>query len=77
MPQFADKVFALNGFISGLTHQNGEEIAAWAAEIDIPGMREAAMVRAVKEYYKQDRQATEEWFVASGLPSESWRQIVS
>lgn len=77
MPQSADKDFALNGFISGLAHQDGEAAVAWAAEIDMPGMREAAMVRAAKQYYKQDRQATEEWFVASGLPSESWRQIVS
>ena len=77
MPQSSDKDFALNGFISGLAHQDGEAAVAWAAEITMPGMREAAMVRAAKQYYRQDRQATEEWFVASGLPVESWRQIVS
>ena len=77
MPQSSDKDFALNGFISGLAHQDGEAAVAWAAEINMPGMREAAMVRAAKQYYRQDRQATEEWFVASGLPAESWRQIVS
>ena len=76
MPQSADKDFALNGFISGLAGQDGEAAVAWAAEITMPGMRESAMVRAAKQYYKQDRQATEEWFVASGLPAESWWQIV-
>ena len=76
MPQSADKDFALNGFISGLAHKDGEAAVAWAAEITMPGMRESAMVRAAKQYYKQDRQATEEWFVASGLPPESWWQIV-
>ena len=77
MPQSSDKDFALNGFISGLAGQDGEAAVAWAAEIATPGMREAAMVRAAKQYYRQDRQATEQWFVASGLPAESWRQIVS
>ena len=38
-------------------------------------MREAAMVRAAKQYYTQDQQATQEWFIASGLPAESWYQI--
>lgn len=77
MPQSSDKDFALNGFISGLAYQDGEAAVAWASEITMPGMREAAMVRAAKQYYRQDRQATAEWFVASGLPVESWRQIVS
>jgi len=77
MPQSSDKDFALNGFISGLAHQDGEAAVAWAAEIAMPGMREAAMVRAAKQYYRQNRLATQEWFVASGLPAESWRQIVS
>lgn len=75
MPQSEDKDFALNGFISGLAHQDGEAAVAWAAEIITPGMREAAMVRAAKQYYTQDQQATQEWFIASGLPAESWYQI--
>ena len=75
MPQSADKDYALNGFISGLAGQDGEAAVAWAAEITIPGMRDAAMVRAAKQYYKQDSTATQEWFVSSGLPVESWYQI--
>ena len=75
MPQSADKDYALNGFISGLAGQDGEAAVAWAAEINMPGMRESAMVRAAKQYYKQDSSATQEWFVASGLPVEAWYQI--
>lgn len=75
MPQSADKDYALNGFISGLAGQDGEAAVAWAAEINMPGMRESAMVRAAKQYYKQDSAATQEWFVVSGLPVEAWYQI--
>ena len=75
MPQSANKDFALNGFISGLAGQDGEAAVAWASEITMPGMRESAMVRAAKQYYKQDSAATQEWFVSSGLPVEAWYQI--
>ena len=75
MPQSANKDFALNGFISGLAGQDGEAAVAWASEITMPGMRESAMVRAAKQYYKQDSSATQEWFVSSGLPVEAWYQI--
>lgn len=75
MPPSPNKDFALNGFISGLAGQDGEAAVAWASEITMPGMRESAMVRAAKQYYKQDSAATQEWFVASGLPVESWYQI--
>ena len=75
MPPSPNKDFALNGFISGLAGKDGEAAVAWASEITIPGMRESAMVRAAKQYYKQDSAAAQEWFVASGLPVESWYQI--
>lgn len=75
MPQSDNKDFALNGFISGLAGQDGEAAVAWAEEITRPGMREAAMVRAAKQYFKQDSSATQEWFVSSGLPIEAWYQI--
>ena len=75
MPQSDNKDFALNGFISGLAGQDGEAAVAWAEEITRPGMREAAMVRAAKQYFKQDSSATQEWFVSSGLPVETWYQI--
>ena len=54
---------------------DGEAAVAWAEEITRPGMREAAMVRAAKQYFKQDSSATQEWFVSSGLPIEAWYQI--
>ena len=75
MPQSDNKDFALNGFISGLAGQDGEAAVAWAEEITRPGMRTAAMVRAAKQYFKQDSSATQEWFVSSGLPIEAWYQI--
>ena len=44
MPQSADKDYALNGFISGLAGQDGEAAVAWAAEINMPGMRELSLI---------------------------------
>ncbi len=75
MPQSDNKDFALNGFISGLAHQDGEAAVAWAAEISSPGMRESAMVRAGQQFFQQDQQAASEWFNASGLPETTWNQV--
>ncbi|MEM7383397.1 MAG: hypothetical protein AAF514_00505 [Verrucomicrobiota bacterium] len=75
MPESADKNFALNGFISGLAHQDGEAAVLWAAEITDPGMRQAAMVRAGTQYFRQDHGAASEWFVSSGLPEGTLNQM--
>jgi hypothetical protein len=68
MPASENKDFAINGFISGLAHQDGEAAVTWAAEIASPGMREAAMIRAGTQFFQQDQQAATDWFQASGLP---------
>ena len=70
-----DRNFAINGFISGLAHQDGEAAVTWAAEITAPGMREAAMIRAGQQFFQQDQQAAAEWFQASGLPETAWNQV--
>ena len=75
MPPSADRNQAINGFISGLASQDGATAVTWAAEITQPGMREAAMVRAGKEFYRQDQQGAVEWFQESGLPAEAWEQV--
>ena len=75
MPASEDRNFAINGFISGLAHQDGEAAVTWAAEITAPGMREAAMVRAGQQFFQQDQQAATEWFQVSGLPETAWNQV--
>ena len=76
MPASDDRNFAINGFISGLAHQDGEAAVTWAAEITSTGMRQSAMIRAGKQFYQQDQQAATEWFDASGLPDSAWNQVV-
>lgn len=72
-----DRNFAINGFISGLAHQDGEAAVTWAAEITDPGMREAAMVRAGKQYFQQDSEAAIEWLAGSGLPERTWEKVTA
>ncbi len=75
MPPSDDRNFAINGFISGLAHQDGEAAVLWAAEITDPGMRQAAQVRAAEHFYRQDQQAAAEWFRQSGLPDDAWHRF--
>ncbi|NCF88327.1 MAG: hypothetical protein GWQ08_22865 [Verrucomicrobiaceae bacterium] len=75
MPASDDRNFAINGFISGLAHQDGEAAVTWAAEITSEGMRQSAMIRAGKQFYQQDQQAATEWFNASSLPKSAWNQV--
>lgn len=75
MPASDDRNFAINGFISGLAHQDGEAAVAWAAEITDQGMRQAAQVRAGQQYFQQDQEAATQWFAESGLPETAWNQV--
>lgn len=77
MPPSSDRNQAINGFISGLAGQDGATAVTWAAEITQPGMREAAMVRAGKQFYRQDQQGATEWFQTTGLSVEAWEQLTS
>ena len=77
MPPSPDRNFAINGFISGLAHQDGEAAVTWAAEITDPGMREAAMVRAGRHYFRQDSDAAIEWLAESGLPERTWERVTA
>ena len=70
-----DRNFAINGFISGLAHQDGEAAVAWAAEITDQGMRQAAQVRAAQNYFKHNQEAATQWFADSGLPETAWYQV--
>jgi hypothetical protein len=74
MPPSDDRNQAINGFISALAHQDGKRAVEWAAEITEPGMRQAAMVRAATQYYRQDQQGAANWFASSGLPEGAWQQ---
>lgn len=77
MPQSADRDQAINGFISAHAHEDGERATIWAAEIQSAGMREAAMVRAGRQYYSQDQEAAAQWFESSGLPQSAWTQVTN
>lgn len=69
MPVSADRDQAINGFISALAGQDPEGAVTWAAEINDPGLREAAMVRAGTRYFQQNQSAATAWFASSGLPA--------
>lgn len=77
MPPSTEKNFAINGFISGLAHSDPEAAVIWAAEISEPKMREAALVRAGRQYYRQQPQAAMQWLASSGLPETAWQQVTS
>ena len=69
-----DRNLAINGFTAAYAHQDGATAVAWAAEITESGLRQAALVRAATQYYRQDQQAATEWFGSSGMSPESWAQ---
>ena len=46
-----------------------------AAEIAQPQMREEAMTRAGKQYFRQSPEAAQEWFNESNLPADAWEQV--
>ena len=76
MPQSREKDYAINGFISGLAHRDGEAATIWAAEITEPHMRTSAIIRAGKQFYRQDPDAAREWFAgAGGLPEDAWARV--
>ena len=75
MPESPDKDFAINGFISGLAHQDGEAATIWAAEITQPAMRTEAVIRAGKHFYRQDEAAAAAWFATADLPEGSWERV--
>ena len=75
MPQSSDRNQAINGFIRGLAGHDGATAVDWAAEITQPAMREAAMVRAGKQFYRQDQQGATAWFQSSGLSAKAWEQV--
>ncbi|MFP6874762.1 MAG: hypothetical protein VCA55_14770, partial [Verrucomicrobiales bacterium] len=75
MPPSPDRNYAINGFISGLAVQDGESAVIWAAEITDPGMRQSAMIRAGRHFFRQDQQAATNWFASSDLPEDSWQQL--
>ena len=48
-----------------------EGAVIWAAEIESPGLREAAMIRAGTRYFQQNQSAATAWFASSGLPANA------
>jgi len=77
MPPSTDRNLAINGFISSLAHRDGEQAVQWAGEITEPVLREAAQIRAGRQFYVQDGQAATAWFNSSGLPPSAWQQVTS
>ncbi len=77
MPQSSDRDQAINGFISAFAHEDGDLATDWAAQITNPAMREAAMIRAGRQYFAQDQEAATQWFSASGLPQSAWAQLTN
>lgn len=71
----SDRNLAINGFVSAHAHQDGESTVTWAAEISEPGLRESALVRVGRQYYRQDPAAATQWFASSGLPQSVWSQV--
>ena len=68
MAPSSDRDLALNGFVSSHAGDDGERATAWAAQIASPGLREAALIRAGTQYFRQDQSAASAWFASSGLP---------
>ena len=75
LPESTDRNQAINGFISAHARQDGETATVWAAEITQPGLREEAMVRAARQFYRQDPEAAAQWFSNSDLPQSRWPQV--
>lgn len=71
LPQSPDRDQAINGFISALAGQDPEAAVIWAGEINDPGLREAAMVRAGTRFFQSDEAAAQSWFEKSGLPDSA------
>ena len=77
MPPSTDRNLAINGFISSLAHRDGERAVQWAGEITNPSLREAAQIRAGRQFYAQDQEAATQWFTQSGLPQAAWAKVTS
>ena len=70
-----DRNQAINGFISAHVQEDAERALQWAGQITSPPMREAALIRAGRQYYVQDPEAASQWFASSGLREEAWVEV--
>ena len=77
LPKGQDRNLAINGLVSAHAHKDGERAVQWAAEITNPGLRNAAMIRVGRQYYRQNPLAATEWFDKSNLPQSAWDQLIS
>ncbi len=76
MPESTDRDLAINGFSAALSTRDPESAVIWASEIENPGLREAAMVRAGTRYFQQNPTAAAEWFSTSGLPATALGKMI-
>ena len=77
LPVSPDRDFAINGFISGMVHKDPETAVIWAEEISNKGLREAAMVRAGHNFFRQSREAASDWLKGTALPEKAVQQLIN
>ena len=69
-----DRNMALNGFTAAFAHTDGSLAVEWANEITAPQLREAALMRAFRQFHRQNPQAAAQSFAANDLPSKVWQE---
>jgi len=69
-----ERNMALNGFTAAFAHSDGSLAVEWANEISEPGVREGALMRAFRQFHRQDPQAAAQSFVSIDLPPNVWRE---
>jgi hypothetical protein len=77
LPVSPDRDFAINGFISGMVHKDPETAVIWAEEISNKGLREAAMVRAGHNFFRQSHSAASDWLKGTALPEKAVKQLIN
>lgn len=69
-----ERNMALNGFTAAFAHSNGSLAVEWANEISEPRVREGALMRAFRQFHRQDPQAAAQSFVSIDLPPNVWQE---
>ena len=69
-----ERNMALNGFTAAFAHSDGSLAVEWANEISEPRVREGALMRAFRQFHRQDPQAAAQSFVSIDLPPNVWQE---
>ena len=69
-----ERNMALNGFTAAFAHSDGSLAVEWANEISEPRVREGALMRAFRQFHRQDPRAAAQSFVSIDLPPNVWQE---